>query len=668
MVNDLESYVDIKTRDGLGRVGVWSINGNSIEIPAIANIVSARLPVWQPSNHRYEMEITDLATLSGKLSSGNSKKGLKLHLYHAPNPLTTAIDENIHSSNLFNPHLVIPGTLIYPECFAADGISLESILDTDEVLTGAPASTPAEVQLISRDNEMLHPPTKLVILLNALKLLAGPRALVSRVLSIKSRHEPNKVLYLPGSATPNNLAILVYLGVDIFDTLQCILHARARNLMTNSGMVPLAELEKVGSICSCEGCTALRNDEHQFENVFKHNVITLFSELALVKTMIYQGRLRELVEQRMVTEPGLTSIVRIMDLEYYESLEQFFPVYGIAHPMTCTHESLNRPEIRRFRERIMERYAKPASARILVFLPCSARKPYSTSKSHKLFQHALYDSCKNPNQLSALHEVIITSPLGLVPRELELVYPAQQYDIPVTGHWFEDELKMIKECINSYLIKNQYEHILIHLNGSMGKFIQSCILDILSNSNSSSGGKVNVVLTSPEHPTTKGSLNKLSAELKTIFENHSAQNPTDIKRRHVEDLQSIAQYQFGAPGVELVSGCKVKGRYPNLKLFKDGTQVGMLTGERGLISLTLTGGGILADLPEFEYEIKIDDFKPKGSVLAVGVLEANRIIRIGDEVIACFNDELRAVGQSVMSGTEMEKSTRGVAVKVRHHI
>ena len=45
--------------------------------------------------------------------------------------------------------------------------------------------------------------------------------------------------------------------------------------------------------------------------------------------------------------------------------------------------------------------------------------------------------------------MIITSPLGLVPRELELIFPAQQYDIPVTGHWFEDELAMIKEGINN---------------------------------------------------------------------------------------------------------------------------------------------------------------------------------------------------------------------------
>ena len=50
-------------------------------------------------------------------------------------------------------------------------------------------------------------------------------------------------------------------------------------------------------------------------------------------------------------------------------------------------------------------------------------------------------STNNPH---VIHEVIITSPLGIVPRELEIVYPAASYDIPVTGIWEGYEKKMIK--------------------------------------------------------------------------------------------------------------------------------------------------------------------------------------------------------------------------------
>src|SRR5437899_11206469 len=92
-------------------------------------------------------------------------------------------------------------------------------------------------------------------------------------------------------------------------------------------------------------------------------------------------------------------------------------------------ESLTRPEIVRFRRRIRERYARPPSSRVLVLLPCSARKPYSTSRSHRRFRDAILASA-NP---SAVHQVIVNAPLGLIPRELNRFYPAGAYGIPGTG-------------------------------------------------------------------------------------------------------------------------------------------------------------------------------------------------------------------------------------------
>src|SRR5256886_11075972 len=92
-------------------------------------------------------------------------------------------------------------------------------------------------------------------------------------------------------------------------------------------------------------------------------------------------------------------------------------------------ESLHRPEVVRFRRRIRERYAKPPSARVLLLLPCSARKPYSTSRSHRRFRDAIVASA-NP---TAVHEVIVTSPPGPNPPRLGRVYPAGAFTHP--GAW-----------------------------------------------------------------------------------------------------------------------------------------------------------------------------------------------------------------------------------------
>ena len=63
--------------------------------------------------------------------------------------------------------------------------------------------------------------------------------------------------------------------------------------------------------------------------------------------------------------------------------------------------------------------------------------------------------------------------------------------------------------------------------------------------------------------------------------------------------------------------------------------------------------------------MKIDDFVPKGTVFAIGVLNADPEIRPFDEVIV-VNDQIIAVGRALMSGWEMQASKRGGAVAVRH--
>ena len=80
-------------------------------------------------------------------------------------------------------------------------------------------------------------------------------------------------------------------------------------------------------------------------------------------------------------------------------------------------------------------------------------------------------------KIPQVHEVIITSPLGIVPRELELMYPASRYDIAVSGYWDEDEKKMIQNLLQRYLETCDYEKIIVHVPRS----IQDFIVDLLKN-------------------------------------------------------------------------------------------------------------------------------------------------------------------------------------------
>ena len=68
-----------------------------------------------------------------------------------------------------------------------------------------------------------------------------------------------------------------------------------------------------------------------------------------------------------------------------------------------------------------------------------------------------------------------------------------------------------------------------------------------------------------------------------------------------------------------------------------------------------------------EYKVEIsDDFKPKGSILAPGIIEADENIRIGDEVLIFRKNKLVGVGVACMNGKDMEELLYGEAIKTRH--
>ena len=62
--------------------------------------------------------------------------------------------------------------------------------------------------------------------------------------------------------------------------------------------------------------------------------------------------------------------------------------------------------------------------------------------------------------------MILTSPLGIVPRELELTYPAAHYDTAVTGHWDEEEKAWVSSCLEAHLSKYIYKTVVAHVEGA----------------------------------------------------------------------------------------------------------------------------------------------------------------------------------------------------------
>jgi archaeosine synthase len=248
-----------------------------------------------------------------------------------------------------------------------------------------------------------------------------------------------------------------------------------------------------------------------------------------------------------------------------------------------------------------------------------------------------------------------------VPRELERVYPASQYDIPVTGEWDSEEINIAAEALTSYLSKfDASSVVVVHLAEGY--------LDVAKEAESRI--KQSIIYTSTEGPVTSvGSLEALQEVLKDLKEILSFQprKPTIVN----ETLRATADYQFGegASNVLLPENTTYSGKlYRSVVCRYDNLQTCTFVADNGLLSLTLTGGRMLA--PMGRYWVRFEGKRMKGgSIFAVGVQDADEKIRPGDEVIVINNDdEVIAVGRSEMSGREMCQFTNGRAVSVRHQL
>ncbi|TLZ51132.1 MAG: hypothetical protein E6K18_05805 [Methanobacteriota archaeon] len=498
-----------------------------------------------------------------------------------------------------------------------------------------PASEGATVVVASATGDVeAHPESDIVVVRDAVAYLRRPKAFVSAVIELRRAMGYARLLYAPGLAVPGNLAILAYCGVDLVDSTRSILESTLGRFHRADGSWDAREVG--AEVCGCPACAPAGAGK----DLEGHNGRALLEETRYVAMAIRAERLRELAERRAVNDPWSTAVLRELDLRHADWQEYHAPVAG-RPILAYSAQSLTRPEVLRFRRRLVERYAKPPSTRVLVLLPCSARKPYAESKTHRRFREAVWRS----GNAHAIHEVIVTSPFGLVPRELERVYPVAHYDVPVTGDWSRDEIAVLQDDLRAFVGKNRYDAVIAHVT-TEAPFVSEIV--------------PGAIVTAKERTTDPDSLAALASALSEAVRDTAK---VSAQIRTAEDLRNGAVFQFGAEGSALLEGATFRGRYPNVRVHIGGRQIGMFT-DLGKMSLTLDGGAILSE--RNLHCVEIEDFWPEGSVFAVGVTGADDRIRVGDEVVVRHRGEVRAVGVAAMNPKEMVDLHRGEAVKVRH--
>ena len=437
-----------------------------------------------------------------------------------------------------------------------------------------------------------------IIVLTDAPQLANQKGLLSEALYIIRTRFPSSLIWTPGIGGPDNCAILTWMGVDLFDL------GRSRHASS------------LGVILSENGPREVEQSIDE-DSSMKYQIQSWKNSLAATRVAIREGNLRELVEKQSISSPRSVERLRIHDTRMSNldgGQSGLARIKGQFHELRChSFSSRNDPLIKDWRRRVSDTHQPPShQSKVMVLLPCSATKPYRLSASHKRFSRSITSN--------TIHEVIVTAPLGLVPRELEDIWPAANYDIPVTGEWDIDELKTIREMTHQYITRNNFSRVLNH----SGIDLKHELIEIIDTRKGLTAGS-------------SEALEYLQKMVEKSVNDFSLEDPKESKHR-LGKLRALSRFQHGTD--DWLDGTGIQGRPPIFTIRKEGKQLALWNPRLGRFSFTKACLPLLAESNKFPIVNITPGIDWRGDLFSSNVIDYQGSIRIGDEVLVYQNNQL----------------------------
>lgn len=452
--------------------------------------------------------------------------------------------------------------------------------------------------------------------------------LVDVVMNSVAHLPDNKPRHLMGAGHPMIFALAAAMGCDLFDSAAYILYAEDDRLLSTRGTYKLENLQEMP--CSCEVCTKYTPDDlramdkkERRDLIAIHNLHVSFAELRLVRQAIYEGSLMELVEERCRVHPQLLNAYRQL-ANYMDDMEKYDPRSKKSAFFFTGPESLYRSEVKRHMNKLREMPKK----RDLVILPPS-RKPYSKFISGKLGEFYIYGS-ERELDLEDTDFMVLDIPFGLVPLDIDEVYPLSQNESPKIKD--VDSIEFIEDFISEFV--EYYDQTLIH-----SKVIKDLEIG--------------------------------------LYNKHSQSDEIRFKKDDLRKIKAIADYQFGVGAGEALFKGNIKiekskktGKIRHI--YDKGVIIANMRASDSFLVLSKEGAKRLHNsmsYPENRVVVNEDSvpFARDGkSVFAKFVVDCDENIRSNDEVlIVSEDDELLAYGKALLCAHEMGDFNTGQAVKTR---
>ena len=491
-------------------------------------------------------------------------------------------------------------------------------------------------QAMIHDSELaeLGEQPEIIALVDSLQLANHPGKLATALAVLRTRF-PGALLWCPGLSGPDNLALLTWFGADLHD------FTRSR------------QAESLGYLLTADGARK-PNAEFDEDSVFSEQVVEWKRELSAVKSAITGGTLRQLVEKRSLNSPKLVEHLRFHDRMMKDELHGLNNIEIHGAPLRrfvkegtkwrCNSAvSRQDPLIVDWINRMATEYRAPAEqSEVLVLLPCSARKPYSMSQSHRRFRRVL--------RHRPIHEVMVTSPLGLVPRELEELWPAGHYDIPVTGDWDGEEIEMIQKLVKSFVQNNGYKQVINHSGISLdGDEIPAEIIDTRQGEGAGSAD----------------ALDRLKEASDAAAKQFHPEYRIGEKQHLLSKMRAISRWLHAND--DWLAKAHVGGKPPRWKILQGKEQLAMWHPNDGRFAFAKSTLPNLSECKTLGEVHLVDGPKLEGDIFSPMVDKVVGDLREGDEVLIFRSGKLLGSARSVTSKWEYFGSPGRVA-KTKHRL
>jgi 7-cyano-7-deazaguanine tRNA-ribosyltransferase len=485
---------EVREKDLLGRIGKLETKSGRVETPALLPVINPRIQLIRPKDlldiFGCKALITNAYIIQKQHGSEAVEKGVHRLLGYDGVVMTDSgayqiliygdvqvdDEEIVHFQEQINPDIAtildIPTGWKVSKNYANRTVEetlrraerLWKIRTRSDIVWAGPIQGGQHLDLVAESARKM---SKLPFQIHA---LGSPTPvmeqyffdlLVDMIMAAKMNLPADRPLHLFGAGHPFMLSLAVALGCDLFDSAAYALFARDGRYMTENGTARLNELEYLP--CSCPVCVKNspmdlleKPEEERHKLLAEHNLFVSFAELRLIKQAILEGRLWEHLEMKAHAHPALLQALNRLR-KYEDYFEEDSPVTKSRGLFFFDSVGLSRPEVVRHHKRLAERYSAPEKAKILLLLPETSSKPFHKARE---WQGILSNTRENLGKKSSqVHVCIYSAPFGIVPLELDEVYPLSQHEVAVPLD--KETTDSVAGQVAAYVGRMSYERVVL---------------------------------------------------------------------------------------------------------------------------------------------------------------------------------------------------------------